>query len=57
VVVVGGPRVADLWHGPAAAWWGPGAAASVGGIGVIVGAVVVVVAFPAFWRYRPSPVE
>jgi MFS family permease len=54
VVVVGGPRVADLWHGPAAAWWGPGAAASAGGILVIVGAVVVVAAFPTFWRYRPA---
>jgi MFS family permease len=53
VVVVGGPRIADLWHGPAAAWWGPGAAASVGGVLVIVGAVVVVAVFPAFWRYRP----
>jgi MFS family permease len=52
VVVVGGPRIADLWHGPAAVWWGPGAAA-VGGILVIIGAVVVVAVFPAFWRYRP----
>jgi MFS family permease len=54
VVVAGGPRLADLWHGPAAAWWGPGVAASVGGIAVIVGAVAVVAAFPAFWRYRPA---
>ncbi len=53
VVVAGGPRVADLWHGPAASWWGPGAAASVGGVLVVVGAVVVVLVFPAFWRYRP----
>jgi MFS family permease len=52
VVVAGGPRVADLWHGPAAAWWGPGAASSVGGVAVIVGAVVVVLAFPVFWRFR-----
>jgi membrane protein YdbS with pleckstrin-like domain len=54
VVVVGGPRIADLWHGPAAAWWGPGVAASAGGILVIVGAVVVVAVFPTFWRYRPA---
>jgi MFS family permease len=53
VVVAGGPRVADLWHGPAADWWGPGIAASVGGVLVIVGAVVVVAIFPVFWRYRP----
>jgi MFS family permease len=53
VVVVGGPRIADLWHGPAADWFGPGAAASVGGVLVIIGAVVVAAMFPAFWRYRP----
>ncbi|TQM06199.1 MFS transporter [Pseudonocardia kunmingensis] len=54
VVVAGGPRVADLWHGPAAEWWGPGVAASVGGVAVVVGAVVVVAAFPIFWRYRAA---
>ena len=52
VVVAGGPRIADLWHGPAAAWVGPGPAAAVGGVLVIILAVVVVVVFPAFWRYR-----
>lgn len=52
VVVAGGPRLADLWHGPAAAWVGPGTAATVGGIAVVVGAIAVVAAFPAFWRYR-----
>jgi MFS family permease len=54
VVVVGGPRIADMWHGPAADWWGPGMSASIGGVLVIVGAVVVAVMFPAFWRYRPA---
>ncbi|OZM83996.1 MFS transporter [Pseudonocardia sp. MH-G8] len=54
VVVAGGPRVADLWHGSAAEWWGPGVAASVGGVAVVVGAVAVVAAFPVFWRYRPA---
>ncbi|HLU57934.1 MAG TPA: MFS transporter [Pseudonocardia sp.] len=53
VVVVGGPRLADMWHGPAADWWGPGMSATVGGVLVIVGAVVVAAVFPAFWRYRP----
>jgi MFS family permease len=52
VVVAGGPRVADLWHGTAAAGIGPGAASSVGGFAVIVFAIAVVVAFPAFWRYK-----
>ena len=37
VVVAGGPRLADLWHGSAAAGVGPGAAATVGGFAVIVG--------------------
>jgi MFS family permease len=54
VVVAGGPRVADMWHGPAAEWWGPGAAASAGGVAVIVGVVVVVAIFPAFRRYRSA---
>jgi hypothetical protein len=52
VVVAGGPRLGDLWHGPAAAAIGPGPAATAGGIGVIVLAIAVVAAFPAFWRYR-----
>jgi MFS family permease len=52
VVVAGGPRLADLWHGPAAAGIGPGPAATAGGIAVVVLALVVVAVFPAFWRYR-----
>jgi MFS family permease len=52
VVVVGGPRLADLWHGPAADAIGPSAAAAVGGFAVIVCAIVVVAVFPVFWRYR-----
>lgn len=52
MVVAGGPRLADLWHGPAAAAVGPGTAASTGGFAVIVAAIAVVVALPAFWRYR-----
>ncbi|MGD9526371.1 MFS transporter [Pseudonocardia sp.] len=54
VVVVGGPRLADMWHGPAAAAFGPGAAATAGGIAVVVLAIAVVVAFPAFWRFRAA---
>ncbi|GEL18008.1 MFS transporter [Pseudonocardia asaccharolytica] len=56
VVVAGGPRIADMWHGPAAAGFGPGAAATVGGAAVVVAAIAVVARFPAFWRYR-GPVE
>jgi hypothetical protein len=52
VVVVGGPRLADLWHGPAAAAVGPSAAVAIGGFAVIVFAIVVVAVFPVFWRYR-----
>ncbi len=52
VVVAGGPRVADMWHGPAAAAFGPGPAATIGGIAVIVVTVLVVARFPEFWRYR-----
>ncbi|MEJ3657010.1 MFS transporter [Actinomycetes bacterium KLBMP 9759] len=52
VVVAGGPRLADLWHGPAAAAIGPGPASAVGGVLVIVLAVAVVLVFPVFWRYR-----
>jgi Arabinose efflux permease len=52
VVVAGGPRLADLWHGAAADWIGPGVAAAVGGIATLVAAAAVLVAFPAFWRFR-----
>jgi MFS family permease len=52
VVVAGGPRVADLWHGGAAVWIGPGAAATLGGVLVVVIAALVVLRFPDFWRYR-----
>jgi len=52
VVVAGGPRVADLWHGAAAAAVGPGPAATAGGLAVIVGMVAVVARFREFWHYR-----
>ncbi|MFC5995640.1 MFS transporter [Pseudonocardia hispaniensis] len=56
VVVAGGPRIADMWHGPAAAGLGPGPAATLGGVAVVVAALAVVARFPAFWRYR-GPVD
>jgi MFS family permease len=52
VVVVGGPRLADLWHGPAAVAVGPSVAVAVGGFAVIIFAIVVVAVFPVFWRYQ-----
>ncbi|HSK60748.1 MAG TPA: MFS transporter, partial [Actinomycetospora sp.] len=52
VVVAGGPRLGDLWHGSAAAAFGTGVATTAGGIGVIVLTVLVVMIFPVFWRYR-----
>jgi hypothetical protein len=52
VVVAGGPRLGDLWHGSAAAAIGTGAATTIGGTGVIVLTIAVVACFPVFWRYR-----
>ncbi len=56
VVVAGGPRVADVAHGSAAALVGTAAAAAGGGILVVIGTVVAALAVPAFVRYRlPRP--
>ena len=52
VVVAGGPRLADLWHGPVAAGIGPGPTATIGGIAVVLVTIGVVFRFPEFWRYR-----
>ncbi|MBO0849620.1 MAG: MFS transporter [Pseudonocardia sp.] len=52
VVVAGGPRVADIWHGPAASAIGPGPASTWGGTAVVVFTIAVVALLPAFWRYR-----
>jgi len=52
VVVVGGPRIADVAHGAVAVSIGAAATAAGGGLLVIVGTVLAVVAFPAFIRYR-----
>jgi MFS family permease len=52
VVVAGGPRLADLVHGTAAAQFGTAAAATGGGVLVIVLLAATVAAVPAFWRYR-----
>jgi MFS family permease len=54
VVVAGGPRLADLAHGWAAAGVGTTAAATGGGVLVVILAAGAVVCLPAFWRYRAS---
>jgi len=54
VVVVGGPRIADLAHGWAAAGVGTAAAATGGGVLVVLLTAVAVVCLPAFWRYRAT---
>jgi MFS family permease len=52
VVVAGGPRIADIWHGSVGAVIGPGLAATAGGVAVLVGVVAIVVRFREFWQYR-----
>jgi hypothetical protein len=54
VVVVGGPRLADMWHGPAATAVGPSAATTAGGVAVVALTVLVVAIFRQFWRYRSA---
>lgn len=54
VVVVGGPRIADLTHGWTAAGIGTAAAASGGGALVIVLVIASVALLPAFWQYRAA---
>ncbi len=52
VVVVGGPRIADVLHGGIAVAIGTAATAAGGGVLVVVFTVIAAVAFPAFIRYR-----
>ena len=52
VVVVGGPRIADVVHGGIAVVIGAAATAAGGGVLVVIGTVLAVAAFPAFVRYR-----
>jgi MFS family permease len=56
VVVVGGPRLADVAHGGAAAMVGTAVAAAGGGLLVVVGTVIAAVAVPSFVRYRVTAV-
>jgi MFS family permease len=52
VVVVGGPRIADVAHGAVAASIGAAATAAGGGVLVVIATVLAAVAFPAFVRYK-----
>ncbi|GAB2867318.1 MFS transporter [Nocardioides pacificus] len=52
VVVAGGPRLADVAHGSAAAMVGTATAAAGGGVLVVVGTVLAALVVPAFVRYR-----
>jgi MFS family permease len=56
VVVVGGPRIADVVHGGAAAAFGTAFTAAVGGILVLVLLAAAVALVPAFLQYRPQAV-
>ncbi|RSZ63798.1 MFS transporter [Corynebacterium hylobatis] len=56
VVVVGGPRLADVLHGWAAAPFGVGLATLLGGVLVVVGTLACAVFVPSFTRYlKPAP--
>jgi hypothetical protein len=50
--VAGGPRIADVLHGTAAAAVGTAAAAAGGGVLVVIGTVVAALLAPAFVHYR-----
>ena len=52
VVVVGGPRIADVLHGAAGSAWGAAPATIGGGVLVLIGTVVAVLLAPVFVRYR-----
>lgn len=52
IVVVGGPRIADMLHGYAANLWGVGPAFFFGGVGVVVGIGLCAIAVPSFRNYR-----
>ena len=54
VVVVGGPRVADVLHGGGGAVLGPGLATFVGGVLVVLGVLLAARLAPVFTAYRVS---
>jgi len=52
VVVVGGPRIADVGHGLVGATAGTTVAVTGGGVLVVVLVIIAVALLPAIWRYR-----
>ncbi|WP_394281900.1 MFS transporter [Corynebacterium sp.] len=52
IIVVGGPRIADLLHGWAAEFLGAGSVTLIGGVLVILGVGVSVLLVPQFLRYK-----
>ncbi|MGW7516110.1 MFS transporter [Streptomyces sp. NPDC054796] len=52
VVVAGGPRLADLFHGTAGSVFGTRTAVTAGGLLVVVAMLALAVAMPALRRYR-----
>jgi MFS family permease len=52
VVVAGGPRIADVVHGAAAAVIGTFLTAAIGGVLVVAGVLVATAMVPSFLRYR-----
>lgn len=52
IIVVGGPRIADVLHGALAEWWSAGFTTLVGGVSVIVLTGLATLAVPKFWHYR-----
>lgn len=52
IIVVGGPRIADLLHGWAAEFMGAGTVTLVGGLLVIIGVGVSMLFVPQFLSYR-----
>ncbi len=58
VVVVGGPRLGELWLGAQASWFTEGWAAIAGGVACLVVLWLIVWRTPRFWRYdarNPQP--
>jgi hypothetical protein len=57
VVVVGGPRLADVFHGLASEWIGAPLTAALGGVLVVVITLVIAARVTAFRTYTVAVVE
>lgn len=57
VIVVGGPRLADVAHGALAEWIPAGWVVLLGGVAVIVGTLICLVFVPQFWRFEAPKSE